>query len=215
MRRWAWGSRDHSGTTSAAGAGGLGDVWRSRVSFEGPGQIDVGPYTYWNPTARFATWGPHSSIAVGAYCSIAHNVQILAGGDHGVSRLSTYAFSLLDEPPAPEREPLRAEKVVVGNDVWIGTGAIIVGPVTIGDGTIVGAGAVVASDVPAYALVGGVPARLIRMRLPEAAISTMQQLAWWNWPVESVRGAESLLRGEDVDALADYAIGRGLFEPES
>jgi virginiamycin A acetyltransferase len=108
-------------------------------------------------------------------------VQVLAGGDHGVSRLSTYAFSLLDNPPRPEREPRPAQSVKVGNDVWIGSNAIPRGPLTIGDGAIVGAGAVVVADVPPYAVVGGVPARVIRTRLPEEAVAFMEEARWWEW----------------------------------
>jgi virginiamycin A acetyltransferase len=190
-------------------------VWRSQASLQGPGQIEIGPHTYWSPTVRFVTWGTGAEIAVGSYCSIAHGVQILAGADHGVSRLSTYAFGLLDEPAAPDREPLRSERVEIGNDVWIGTSAILVGPLRVGDGAVIGAGAVVVSEVPAYALVGGVPARVIRMRLPSAAVVLLERLRWWDWPVDTVREAEPLLRGADWRGLERFAMQKGLLDSEA
>ena len=70
--------------------------------------------------------------------------------------------------------------VVVGNDVWIGTNAIIKGGITIGDGAIVAMGAVVTKDVPPYAIVGGVPAKVIKYRFDEEQIKKLLDIQWWN-----------------------------------
>jgi len=72
------------------------------------------------------------------------------------------------------------KKVTIGNDVWIGTRALIMDGVTVGDGAVIGAGAVVTKDVPPYAIVGGVPAKIIKYRFSEKKISQMLELQWWN-----------------------------------
>jgi carbonic anhydrase/acetyltransferase-like protein (isoleucine patch superfamily) len=76
--------------------------------------------------------------------------------------------------------------IVVGNDVWVGTRAIILSGVTIGDGAIVAAGSVVTKDVPPYAIVAGNPARLIRYRFSDETIAAMCRIRWWDWPLEVI-----------------------------
>jgi serine acetyltransferase len=90
----------------------------------------------------------------------------------------------------------------VGNDVWVGAGAIILSGVKIGNGAIVAAGAVVAKDVPLYSIVGGVPAKVIRMRLSEAQAAALQRIQWWNWPLEKVKANLEWFYG-DVDAFIE------------
>ncbi len=75
---------------------------------------------------------------------------------------------------------------MIGNDVWIGYQAVILSGVTIGDGAIVGSRAVVTKDVPAYTIVGGVPAKSIRRRFPDKIIEMLLQLQWWDWPKERI-----------------------------
>lgn len=121
---------------------------------------------------------------VGAYASIGPDVRIGGLGRHPVDRLSTHpAFysarlqagmsfverDLEDELPA----------VTLGNDVWIGAGAIVLDGLTLGDGCVVAAGAVVTRDVAPYAIVGGVPARLIRYRFDDATIEALLAWRWW------------------------------------
>jgi serine acetyltransferase len=76
--------------------------------------------------------------------------------------------------------------VIIGNDVWVGAGAIILSGVTIGDGAIVGDGSVVARDVPPYSTLAGIPAKIIKSRFSDDQIKKLLQIAWWNWSKEKI-----------------------------
>jgi acetyltransferase-like isoleucine patch superfamily enzyme len=83
--------------------------------------------------------------------------------------------------------PTTKGNVVIGNDVWIGFGAIILSGVTIGDGAAIGACSVVTRDVPPYAIAAGNPAQIIRYRFPEEIVATLLRIKWWDWPEDKVK----------------------------
>lgn len=114
-------------------------------------------------------------------------LYIPARADHAMGSLSTYPFPLFFEEWGLEKENVSQSwdnkgGIIVGNDVWIGFEAVILAGVTIGDGAVVGARAVVTKDVPPYTIVGGVPARPIRKRFDECTVSALLSIQWWNWP---------------------------------
>ena len=97
--------------------------------------------------------------------------------------------------------PGRKGDTVVGNDVWIGMNATIMPGITIGDGAIIGACAVVASNVEPYSIVGGNPARPIRKRYSQQIIEELLDIRWWDWPKEKNRSQHRRITGMDITAL--------------
>jgi virginiamycin A acetyltransferase len=130
-------------------------------------------------------------LIIGKFCAIARNVLfIMNGANHSLKGFSTYPFYIFKhgwESAVPEPDPPSAIKdTVIGNDVWIGYNATIMPGVRIGHGAIVGSKAVVTKDVSPYSIVGGNPAKVIRMRFDEATIESLLGVAWWDWPVEKI-----------------------------
>ena len=113
----------------------------------------------------------NTKLRIGSYCSIAPGVQFLLGGEHQLHSISTYPFKV--KCWGAKREAGSKGDIVVQDDVWIGTNAIICSGVTLGQGAVVAAGAVVTKDVEPYAIVGGNPARLIKWRFSENCRKTL------------------------------------------
>jgi virginiamycin A acetyltransferase len=128
------------------------------------------------------------------------------GGNHAMDGFSTYPFNIFGNgweegfDPQTWVDASRGD-TIVGNDVWIGNGALVMPGVTIGDGAIVAARSVVASHVPAYAVVAGNPARIVRMRFDDRTIARLLDIAWWNWPAETITAHLDAIRGNDLAAL--------------
>ena len=127
-------------------------------------------------------------LIIGKFCSIACGAKFLFNSaNHTLSSLSTYPFPLFFEEWGLEKRNVAASwdnkgDIVIGNDVWIGYEAVIMAGVTIGDGAIIGARAVVTKDVPPYMVAGGIPAKPIKKRYPEETIAALSELKWWDWP---------------------------------
>ena len=97
---------------------------------------------------------------------------------------------------------------MIGNDVWIGYEAVVMAGVHIGDGSIIAANAVVTKDVEPYAVVGGVPAKMIKKRFPDETIQILEQMKWWDWNYEDIYNVVPLLQSESVEELIAYYKGK-------
>ncbi|MDE0924086.1 DapH/DapD/GlmU-related protein [Aurantimonas coralicida] len=147
--------------------------------------------------------------AIGKFVNIAACVRINAT-NHPTWRATQHHFTYRagdyfdgEDNEAGFFDWRRAHRVVIGHDVWIGHGATILPGVTIGNGAVIGAGAVVSKDVPAYTIVGGVPARPIRPRFVADIGARMDALAWWDWPHETLRAALADFQSLDAQAFLD------------
>ncbi len=148
-------------------------------------------------------------LVIGKFCSIACGAKFLFNSaNHSLSSLSTYTFPIFFEEWQLDKSDVASAwdnkgDIVVGNDVWIGFGAVILAGVSIGNGAVVGARAVVTHDVPAYTIVAGVPARPIRRRFDDDVIARLQSLRWWDWPKEKIKRNISALQSGRPDALTE------------
>jgi acetyltransferase-like isoleucine patch superfamily enzyme len=157
-----------------------------------------------------------ANAEIGRFCSIGEEVAIglprhpardfvsthpalFSATNRGIAR-SLVSESAFDEAPAPTR---------VGNDVWIGNRALIPGGVSLADGAIVAAGAVVTRDVPPYAIVGGNPARLIRYRFTDAEIAFLLGSRWWDLPEDALRRLASAFGDPATFRAALERLGDG------
>lgn len=177
-------------------------------------RISIGRFTYGGAT--FKLWSAGERVTVGAFCSFADGVLIFGGGEHRSDWVTTHPLRIAFNSPGAgtDGHPHTKGATTIGNDVWIGHGAMILSGVTVGDGACIGAGAVVARDVPPYSIVAGNPARVVRQRFSEEQIAGLLDICWWNWPVVRIKQHESLLCSGDIDAFI-AAARSGMTEPAS
>ncbi|MGB8468133.1 MAG: CatB-related O-acetyltransferase [Candidatus Babeliales bacterium] len=157
-----------------------------------------GPHSYGIPIIK--SWGDGTSWSVGKFCSIADGATFFLGGNHRMDWITTYPFPAFF-PEANSIAEYKSTKgnVAIGNDVWIGTHAIILSGVTVGDGAVVGAYSIVTKNVPPYAVVAGNPARIIKYRFTPEIIAALLKMQWWNWPIEKIKTHMHILCSTRID----------------
>ncbi|UVK41668.1 CatB-related O-acetyltransferase [Mesorhizobium sp. AR10] len=135
-----------------------------------------------------------AALSIGSFCSIAGDVVIMCSGNHSMDCATSFPIHIqMLRRPSPAGNARKRAGVNIGNDVWIGSRAIILPGVDIGHGAVIGAGAVVARDVPPYAVVVGNPARIVRYRFAEETISILLAIRWWGWDDDKIiREADAL-----------------------
>ena len=177
--------------------------------------ISIGDYTYYddrdNPTDfeqnnilfNYPEFGDR--LIIGKFCQIASGAKFIMGpANHRISSVTTSPFSVFggrwseQTPPHLSQLPFKGD-IVVGNDVWIGRESVIMPGVKIGDGSIIGAYAVVTRDVPPYCVVGGNPARFIKKRFHDELIQILLELKWWDFPEEKLVEFLPLLCDPDLE----------------
>lgn len=183
----------------------IGSVLESNIS------INRQNYILKSKIGKFTYTGIGTSVRsseVGRFCSLAWNVSV-GGGNHEFEHVTTsplWRFMMLSEGNMNHSENMELNKrysdfgsCIVGHDVWIATNAVILRNVKVGNGSIIGAGAVVTKDVEPYSIVAGVPAKKIKMRFDDKIIEALEEIQWWNWPVETIRANFDLIYSTKVD----------------
>lgn len=177
--------------------------------------IIVGDYTYFDDRR----YGPDKfeeynvlynydfskvKLIIGKFCAIAAETRFIMTGDHKLDAISTYPFPIFrqgwEEAFNVYDLPVKGD-IIVGNDVWFGYDSLVKNGVTIGNGAIIATRAVVVKDVPAYSIVAGNPAKVVKMRFDDATIARLQKIAWWDWDIEKINRHLKLICNLDVDQL--------------
>ncbi|WP_280514926.1 CatB-related O-acetyltransferase [Aureimonas sp. ME7] len=180
-------------------------------------KIEIGEYTYYDDPGGALLFASRNvlhhydflgdRLRIGRFCAIATGARfVMNGANHAMTGFSTFPFNIFGSgwEEGFEMETILSGlkgDTVVGNDVWIGSDALILPGVTIGDGAIVAANSVVSRDVAPYAVVAGNPASKRRRRFDDATIERLLAVGWWNWPVERISRNLAAIRGADIDAL--------------
>lgn len=183
-------------------------------------RIEVGSFSYYSNFKELEDYAaaiapylfPSSleKLVIGKFVQIAHGARfITSSANHNMSGFSTYPFNNFMMTTQTSEEdiqalfeiPGRKGDTKVGNDVWIGMNATIMPGVTIGDGAIIGACAVVTKNVEPYTIVSGNPARPIRKRFSQIIIERLLKIRWWDWPEEKIVANIDAITGADIAAL--------------
>ena len=196
--------REHWGVTSGSSVDALWADGLSRGSFVPrfthrnghypkepcklpPPYVEVGNGTYFGDDVRFLTWTAEEQIHIGSFCSFASKISIFTGGGHSTATVSTYPFEGMIGCNDPTRSYRTTRDTRIGNDVWVGDGAVIMGGVHIGHGAIIAAYSVVGRDVPPYAVMAGNPAEILRYRFSKPTVEALLRIAWWDWSADTIR----------------------------
>lgn len=166
---------------------------------EGNSSINRRNYLFRSDIGKFSYTGIGTMILsafVGRYCSLSWYVSI-GGGNHQLDNVSTYPlwrYKMMDMGIKDQKDNIdfqnrlaKIGRTEIGNDVWFGSKVIVLRGVKIGNGAVIGAGAVVTKDISPYSIVTGVPARTKRKRFDENTIASLERIAWWNWPNELIK----------------------------
>ncbi|HEY4202824.1 MAG TPA: type B chloramphenicol O-acetyltransferase [Devosiaceae bacterium] len=178
--------------------------------------IRVGRFSYYSgyyhghsfdDCARYILPGEDADrLIIGSFCSIGSGTAFIMAGNQGHRHewVSSFPFHYMPEVPAfvgAADGYLPAGDTVIGNDVWIGTEAVIMPGITIGHGALIGTRALVTRDVEPYTIVGGNPAKPIRKRFSDEHIALLLEMAWWDWSDAALKAAMPLLTAGDISAL--------------
>lgn len=170
-------------------------------------EVEMGDYSYVvnDSDIAYATIGKFCSIAAMTRLNPGNHPTWRATQAHFTYRASAYFPGEADEDDFFQWR--RDQRLALGHDVWIGHGAVVLAGRSVGHGAVVAAGAVVSKDVPAYAIVAGVPARFVKWRFPPDIAERLQRLAWWDWSHDQLRAALPDFRALSIEAFLEKYEG--------
>ncbi|MEW9891754.1 MAG: CatB-related O-acetyltransferase [Candidatus Symbiodolus clandestinus] len=153
-------------------------------------------------TSETTGWQPkwHIDRLFGDYVQIAAGAIFMIGANntHNSSLISTYPFL---ESECLQHSHQAQGDTIIGHDSWIGTGALILPGITLGNGSIIGSGSVVTKDIPPYTFAAGNPAKVISQRFSDQEVSELLALQWWHWPEKKVQALKANIQRNDVYQL--------------
>lgn len=176
----------------------------------------IGDHTYDNGALVYR-W-TNAPLKIGKFCSIANGVRfIIDEGYHGASSVTSYPLvnnlfkqenKLKSGKDKVEflKQIKQKEGITIGNDVWLGMGAIIMPGVTIGNGATIAANSVVTKNIPDYVVAGGVPAKIIKKKFDDMQIEELNKICWWDWDVETIKNRMEAFYGDQNDFINTYKI---------
>ena len=177
-------------------------------------RIEIGDYTYYNdfesPKDFAQKLAPYlhpvspEKLIIGRFVQIAHGVQfITSSANHLMDGISTYPFAIFGGTWGDVLKVNYTNKgdTVIGHDVWLGHGSVVLPGVTVGSGAIIGTRSVVTKDVPPYAIVAGNPGKVIRYRFEPEEIERLLQISWWDWEMDVIEEYMQAIVDGDIDQL--------------
>ena len=174
-----------------------------------PVHARIGRYSKSLHGRSFFNCTEQSPVEIGSFCAIAPCVRFFCQANHPTDTAANYALQHQLFKTRSTFEYLRTNgPIKLGHDVWIGTDAVVLSGVPIGDGAVIAARSVVTRDIPPYAIAGGNPARVIKYRFPDETIAGMQKIRWCDWPIERLMREKAAF-----DLPADQFVERFLESP--
>ena len=172
------------------------------------GILSIGRHTYGSPIVDVYR-NSERKLIIGKFCSISPDVRFITGGIHPLDWVSL--FPIRDKMGlniAYDGTPTSNGDITVGNDVWIGTGATILSGIDIGHGAVILAGSIISKNVPPYAVVGGVPGKIIKYRFSAKEIERLLSTKWWNWSDDKIVENIKLLNGSNINRFLKIFPGK-------
>lgn len=177
-------------------------------------RMQIGDFSYYTHSGKiedtalilapFLGHGVRERLVIGKFAQIARGSYFITSSvNHPMDGFTTYPFRIF-KPETFGYKDLPVKDTIVDHDVWIGQNAAIMPGVHIGSGAIIAAASVVTRNVPPYAVVGGNPASIIRMRYPDEVISELLELGWWDWPLDKIEANLEALTSGDITRLRAF-----------
>lgn len=167
----------------------------------------TGKHSYGINNISIRSWNEGAHLYIGSFCSISRGQTVFLGGNHRTDWSTTFPFGHIFQKEFPngaingQGHPSTKGHVIIENDVWIGDGCTIMSGVKIGTGSVIAAKSVVTKDVAPYTIVGGNPAKLIKIRFPHRICKKLLEIKWWEKSDEDINKIAPLLQQQPTDEI--------------